>query len=137
MVARSARSSPYLAHLSLSGCMSWPLALSVLSMKHAKLSKAVRFLTVGSFFLLLASSDGAQRKPEAGWPTYSNDPAGTRYSNASQIDRSNVSQLKVAWTYRTGALPHDEGLDKKAAFQATPILFDGKLLLSTPSEPMV
>src|SRR5260370_6411291 len=129
MVARSARSSPYLAHLSLSGCMSWPLELLVLSMKHAKLSKAVRFLTVGSFFLLLASSDGAQRKPEAGWPTYSNDPGGTRYSNASQIDRSNVSQLKVAWAYRTRALPHDDALDKKEAFEGTPSLFYGKLFL--------
>jgi hypothetical protein len=28
----------------------------------------------------------------------------TRYSNASQIDRSNVTQLKVAWTYRTGPM---------------------------------
>jgi len=27
------------------------------------------------------------------------------------------------------ALPHDEELDKKAAFEATPILVDGKLFL--------
>src|SRR5260370_33538357 len=108
MVARSARSCPYLVHLSLSGCMSWPLALSVLSMKHAKLSKEVRFLTVGSFFLLLASSDGAQRKPEAGWPTYSNDPGGTRESNASHTHPSNGSQLLVGWAHRTGPLPHDQ-----------------------------
>src|SRR5438552_13822479 len=74
----------------------------------------------------------AQSKSDVGWPTYSNDPGGTRYSPAAQIDRSNVGQLKVAWTFRTGALPHDEELDKKAAFEATPILVDGKLFLSTP-----
>ena len=74
----------------------------------------------------------AQRAPDAGWPNYGNDPGGTRYSPARQIDRGNVAQLRVAWTYRTGALPYDEELDKKAAFEATPILVDGKLFLSTP-----
>jgi len=33
-----------------------------------------------------------------------------------------VGQLKVAWTFRTGALPHDAELDKKAAFEARPFL---------------
>ena len=31
-------------------------------------------------------------------------PAATRYSAARQIDRTNVAQLQVAWTYRTGAM---------------------------------
>jgi quinoprotein glucose dehydrogenase len=74
----------------------------------------------------------AQTAPEAGWPNYGNDPGGTRYSPAKQIDRGNVAQLQVAWTFRTGALPYDEELDKKAAFEATPILVDGKLFFSTP-----
>src|SRR5690348_6756842 len=79
----------------------------------------------------------AQSKTDVGWPTYSNDPGGTRYSLSRQIDRSNVGQLKVAWTFRTGALPHDEELDKKAAFEATPILADGKLYLSTPYDHVI
>jgi quinoprotein glucose dehydrogenase len=79
----------------------------------------------------------AQSKTDVGWPTYSNDPGGTRYSPATQIDRGNVGQLKVAWTFRTGALPHDEELDKKAAFEATPILVDGKLFLSTPYDHVI
>src|SRR5262244_4193678 len=73
-----------------------------------------------------------QAKKEAGWPTYGNDPAGTRYSKAAQIDRSNVDKLRVAWTYRTGALEQSKRLINKAAFEATPILVDGKLFLSTP-----
>ncbi len=79
----------------------------------------------------------AQAVPDAGWPTYSNDPGGTRYSPAKQIDRGNVSQLQVAWTYRTGALPHDEDLDKKAAFEATLILVGGRLFLSTPYDHVI
>jgi quinoprotein glucose dehydrogenase len=80
---------------------------------------------------------GAQSAPDAGWPNYGNDPGGTRYSSAKQIDRGNVAQLQVAWTYRTGALPYDEDLDKKAAFEATPILIDGKLFLSTPYDHVI
>jgi len=71
------------------------------------------------------------------WPNYGNDPGGTRYSPAKQINRTNVTKLQVAWTYRTGALPQDEELDKKAAFEATPILVDGKLFLSTPYDHVI
>ena len=106
-------------------------------MKDLSLSNSFRSLAVGLLFLSLAIGTLAQTKPDAGWPTYSNDPGGTRYSPAAQIDRSNVTQLKVAWTYRTGALPHDEDLDKKAAFEATPILVDGKLFLSTPYDHVI
>ncbi len=79
----------------------------------------------------------AQSPSDAGWPTYGSDAGGTRYSPAKQIDRGNVGQLQVAWTYRTGALPYDEELDKKAAFEATPILIDGRLFLSTPYDHVI
>src|SRR5947208_16394783 len=74
----------------------------------------------------------AQPTPDTGWPTYGNDPGGTRYSPASQIDRTNVTRLKVAWSYRTGANDTPTRLIKKAAFEATPILVNGILFLSTP-----
>jgi len=107
-------------------------------MKKRYRKRTIRKLLSLFLFLMLGARAGAQAKPETGWPTYSNDPGGTRYSPASQIDRSNVSQLKVAWTYRTGALPHDEeDLDKKAAFEATPILVEGKLFLSTPYDHVI
>ena len=86
---------------------------------------------------ILAGQAPAQSAAGADWPTYGNNPGGTRYSTAKQIDRGNVAQLKVAWTYRTGALPHDEELDKKAAFEATPILIDGKLFLNTPYDHVI
>lgn len=80
---------------------------------------------------------GFAQAPDTGWPTYGNDPGGTRYSPATQINRDNVTQLKVAWTYRTGALPFDEDLDHKAAFEATPLLIEGKLYLSTPYDHVI
>ena len=65
------------------------------------------------------------------WPSYGNDPGGTRYSPLLQIDRGNVANLRVAWTYRTGevggAAPYAH-----TAFEATPLMVDGTLILSTP-----
>ncbi len=96
-----------------------------------------------TFFLLLiaATVSIAQTKSsssaETGWPTYGNDPGGTRFSSAQQIDRGNVNQLKLAWTFRTGALGHNEDMDHKAAFESTPILVDGTLFLSTPYDHVI
>ena len=106
-------------------------------MKAYLLSKAVLCCCL---FVLLTGNPlrlDAQAAPDTGWPTYGNDPGGTRYSPAKQIGRDNVSQLQVAWTYRTGALPFDEELDKKATFEATPILVNGKLFLSTPYDHVI
>ncbi|HSU96167.1 MAG TPA: hypothetical protein VLI40_03005, partial [Gemmatimonadaceae bacterium] len=34
------------------------------------------------------------------WPSYGYDPAGTRFSPASQITPANAHSLTLAWTYR-------------------------------------
>ncbi|HXU17979.1 MAG TPA: pyrroloquinoline quinone-dependent dehydrogenase [Terriglobales bacterium] len=83
-------------------------------------------------------ADGYLQAPQSSeWPTYGNDAGGMRYSAESQINRSNVIGLKVAWTYRTGANDTPTGLKRKAAFEATPILVDGKLFLSTPYDHVI
>ena len=90
-------------------------------------------LVLISCWSIAASPRGhAQQPADQGWPTYGNDPGGTRYSKASQIDPTNVVHLQVAWTYRTGANVIPTRLSKKAAFEATPILINGVLFLSTP-----
>lgn len=53
-----------------------------------------------------------------------------RYSPLAQIDRSNVAQLAPAWTYRTGE--SNESTRQPAKFEATPLMVDGVLYLSTP-----
>jgi quinoprotein glucose dehydrogenase len=87
--------------------------------------------------LLLASAAGAQSTPDSGWPTYGNDPGGTRYATARQINRSNVARLRLAWTYRTGALDPETDLRQKASFESTPILVEGRLFLSTPYDHVI
>jgi quinoprotein glucose dehydrogenase len=91
-----------------------------------------QWLLAGVAVLWLAPAATAQSVPDSGWPNYGNDPGGTRYSTATQIDRTNVNRLQLAWTYRTGAMQQETKLSRKAAFEATPILVDNKLFLSTP-----
>src|SRR5262249_27583092 len=70
------------------------------------------------------------------WPSYGNDVGGTRYSPLTQIDRGNVTTLRIAWTYRTGEVG---GVAPYAhtAFEATPIMVDGTLFLSTPYDRVI
>ena len=82
--------------------------------------------------ILIAVSSLAQAGPDTSWENYGNDPGGTRYSSAHQIDRANVAQLHLVWTYRTGAMDEKTELVSKAAFEATPIMVENKLFLSTP-----
>src|SRR5215469_15919559 len=74
---------------------------------------------------------------EGDWPNYGNDPGGARHSPLSQITRENVTSLKPIWEYHTGALQPETHNNKKAAFEATPILVDGTLYLSTPYDVVI
>jgi len=69
---------------------------------------------------------------DSSWPAYGHDPGGSRYSPLAEINRENINNLKVAWTYRTGAIDVKAASARKAAFEATPILADGMLYLTTP-----
>ncbi len=106
-------------------------------MKNTNPCRTIHFLVLGFLLAGLIFEARAQSKPDSGWPTYGNDAGGTRYSPASQINRANVAQLKVAWTFRTGALDQPTRMIRKAAFEATPILADGKLFLSTPYDHVI
>ena len=66
------------------------------------------------------------------WPAYGHDPGGMRDSPLTQIDRSNVSQLDVAWTFHTGDIAEGGGRLPRSGFETTPIVIDGTLYLTTP-----
>jgi quinoprotein glucose dehydrogenase len=106
-------------------------------MKNSKLSFSPRWILFGLLVWALASIAQAQSTADSGWPNYGNDAGGSRYSPLTQINRANVAELKVAWTYRTGALDVQRELNEKAAFEATPILVEGKLFLSTPYDHVI
>ena len=109
----------------------WPVP-DIFAFMRTRIGWAVFVISLLAFSALQWARTSAQALHDTGWPTYGSDPGGTRYSAAAQIDRSNVQNLKVAWTYRTGASEVATKLIRKAAFEATPILAGGKLYLSTP-----
>src|SRR6185437_3981483 len=70
--------------------------------------------------------------PVADWRFYGGDAGGMRYSPLTQIDKTNVASLKIAWEYHTGDVTGEGGLGAKREFEATPIVADGTMYLSTP-----
>ncbi len=86
-------------------------------------------------FLYVAFASSAacgQVSSGAEWPNYGNDPGGMRYSALAQINRDNVSKLKVAWIFHTGDVSDGSGGRKRSGFETTPILVDGTLYFTTP-----
>tara|TARA_Y100000588_G_scaffold84431_1_gene89228 strand:- start:1735 stop:3822 length:2088 start_codon:yes stop_codon:yes gene_type:complete len=65
------------------------------------------------------------------WQTVSGDPGISRYSELDQINVSNVAELAVAWTYRTG--------DAREAsdMECNPIVVDGILYATTPNLDLI
>ena len=85
---------------------------------------------------ILSISCARTTQPEPGqeiaWAAYGRDGLGTRVSPASGITRDNVHQLEVAWTYRTGEADSRFATTEPTSFQATPVMVDGSMYLSTP-----
>ena len=56
---------------------------------------------------------------------------------SSEIDRGNVTGLEQAWVHRTGELGEGFAGAEKMAFEATPILIDATLYLTTPTNIVI
>jgi quinoprotein glucose dehydrogenase len=71
-----------------------------------------------------------------GWSHYGGDEGGSRFSSLTQVNRDNVQDLELAWTYRTGAVAANSKLRMFIDFQATPILLSeeagGHLIVCDP-----
>ncbi|NCV87247.1 MAG: quinonprotein alcohol dehydrogenase, partial [Oxalobacteraceae bacterium] len=90
--------------------------------KHSK-KTAVASMAVGASALLLGlSAVAGPNDPTAdpnNWPEYHRTGHAWRYSPLSDINKSNVAKLEVAWIHQPGNITH--------GLQATPIVIDGML----------
>lgn len=87
-----------------------------------------------SVLLLCATFFGPaahSQNPDTDWPNYGNDPGGMRYSPLTQINRDNVSKLKLAWIFHTGDISDGTHDRRRSGFEATPIFVDRTLYLTT------
>src|ERR1700744_2703485 len=97
-------------------------------------------LFLSAFGLVLLSVFGLHAQTTAtgeGWPTYGGDPGGQRYSSAAQITRKNIAKLHPVWTYHTHALESSNLSVSKSNFEATPVLFNETLYLTTAFDRII
>ena len=71
------------------------------------------------------------------WPVYGGDAGASRYSPLADVNRANVTELSVAWTFR----PRESALKafgtEPGTFQNTPLMIDDVLYVSTPYNRVV
>jgi len=82
--------------------------------------------------LVAAASQAAAQQPASDWRTYGRDAGGSRYSPLTQITRANVTALEPAWTFHTGEVNVATKNGRDPALEATPLVIDGTMYLSTP-----
>src|SRR5665213_2744645 len=63
-----------------------------------------------------------------GWPAYNGGPEADHYSSLKQINRANVQQLKVSWSFDTG---------EKGGLQDNPLIVGRTLYAYTPTQKVV
>ncbi len=84
--------------------------------------------------ILTAIPAVAQKGTENGqWRFYGGDERSTRYAPLDQINESNVSQLQVAWTWRSTNF----GPRPQASSEVTPLMVDGVLYFTAGTNRVV
>lgn len=100
--------------------------------------KRMRWMPAALFGALLLSANTGSKTPlpapqqlasQTEWPAYGGGPDSIRYSSLTQINRSNVGQLQVAWTYDC-----EEG---PGGTQMQPLVAGGVLYAVTPQHKLV
>src|SRR5262247_1690116 len=66
-------------------------------------------LTLAAAAFIPAFAQTPKSNPAYDWPMYNRDVGGTRHSPLTQISTSNVSNLKLAWSYRLSNAPAGRG----------------------------
>src|ERR1051325_11566460 len=78
--------------------------------------------------LTICRAHAAPAPSNVDWSTYLGDKSRSHYSTLDQINRSNVTQLKVAWTYETG---------DKGEYQANNLIIGGTLFTASPTRKVI
>ncbi len=65
------------------------------------------------------------------WPFVGAEQAQTKYSTAGEITAGNAGELEIVWQWRPNERPVEEYGTRPGPFQATPVMIDNVLYLST------
>jgi len=91
---------------------------------------------------LPTASSGSLSAPSAAmppgeWQAYGRTGEGQRYSPLNQITPTNVSGLKLAWTFQTGDLRGRAGDPVETTYEVTPLKIGNRLFLCTPHQSVI
>jgi quinoprotein glucose dehydrogenase len=90
--------------------------------------RAVLAASAASLTVALPSSTVSAASGEADWASYNGSPAQTHYSALTQINRSNVGRLAVAWRFDPG---------ETGGMLTNPLIVAGTLYAVTPTQKIV
>lgn len=82
--------------------------------------------------LLLSCQSGIEQ-PYTHWRLYSGDLTGSKYSSLASINKENIKDLQVAWTYHTG----DMSESPPTTIECNPVVIDGVMFITTPALKVV
>lgn len=68
----------------------------------------------------------------ADWPYYGGDAGGGKYSPLDEINRQNVGRLRPLWSFDVGDVSDGTRAPSRSAFEATPLVVDGVMYITTP-----
>lgn len=102
----------------------------MISRYRVKLQLSLSLITA-AFCLLIVHSCNDHRHTT--WSIYRGDAGNTAYSSLDQINRENVKDLKVAWTYHTG----DAEKGNRSTIQCNPIIVNGMMYVTSPKLKLI
>ncbi len=87
-------------------------------------------LVLGAVFM--GRTDAAQTG-FVDWKAYGGDKANSKRTGLNQINRSNVHELEIAWTWQSpdNDIPADDLQGTRFAYESTPLAVDGRLYVTT------
>jgi len=100
----------------------------------------MRLLAILVALVVLAAVAPARAGEVIDWPVTEGAPGAGRYSPLGDITADNVQELRVVWSYRHGDF--FEGRfpvsgQTGSAFESTPIVIDGRLFFTTPTNRVI
>ncbi|MDO8631213.1 MAG: hypothetical protein Q7R41_12040, partial [Phycisphaerales bacterium] len=97
-------------------------------MKHLKVRPWIFVLIMSSVAVI-----GAQRRslPMVEWSYVGGDQGVTRYSTLADINTTNVSQLQLAWEWKSPDRPMPEFKTFPGGFNSTPLMIGNVVYVST------
>jgi len=86
-----------------------------------------------SFLLFLLASCDSGKDPYKTWSLYRGDAGNSAYASMDQINKANVNELEVAWTYHTG----DAEKGNRSTIQCNPIIVNGMMYVTSPKLKLI